>query len=310
VDVSPRESGMPPAAMDGVARVARALQCSPPSFCPILLHTGAGQSAVHVLYSLLSIHRSGVVLLAAPASRSLQVLAKESKDTPRRARTSLVVLHASQHLPILTFKEAVASAASAGNWLLLTSAHLRPDVVTAGVRLSSMLQESGSPSPHFRVFMSCPSEFLSSIPCRPGMVTVMCGGEGSPLARATRLLRVAESPLADELCLIPACMSGDVGGMLGTDARAAMYFTPPSLLLLQLLAVRVAAAVAEAEDRLQSSRAYGVLACATVPTVTDRDFLHALHVVCETVRISTDARKLCPRQLQAAILQARCDSVG
>lgn len=305
-----------PAPLDSAARIAQALQSDPSGYCPILLHANVPHAAVNVVYSLLSIHRCGTFLLNAPTSRTLQLLATETKTTPRRAQTSLVVVSASQHLHALALMQTVRCAAAEGHWVLLSCAHLRPDLIPGVVRLALMLQDNISTSPYFRLFMSCPSISLPTIPLRSSMLSIMCGDDQQ--GRASYLLRAADSPLGDRLPLIPsspAILSQVAPGRTaalqpvgssataGTAKSSASTLSPPQLLLLQTLAVRAAVAIAQVEDRMRSNSTHAAFLCTPVPLITARDFVHALWCIHETILLAPDSRKLRMGELQAAIVQ-------
>ena len=299
------------APLDGGARIAQALQSAASGCYPILLHSHIPHAVVDVVHSLLSIHRCGTFLLNAPMSRALQLLASETKSTPRRVQTSLVVVFASQHLHASALMEAVRCAATHGNWVLLVHGHLRPDLVPAVVRLAIMLQGNSSTSPHFRLFMSCPSCSLPIMPLRSSVLSIMCGDDCQ--GRTTSLLRAADSPLGDSIPLVqfsPQTPLQPTSGppafgvsAAGTGTGSMHTLSPPQLLLLQALAVRAAAAISEVEDRMRSNSAHAAFLCTSLPLVTVRDFVHALWCVYETILLAPDSRALRMSELQAAIVQ-------
>lgn len=315
--------------LDSGARMTAALQIAPSHCYPVLLHCNVPHAVVSTLHVLLSIYRCGMALLNAPTSRSLQLLASSTKFTPRRAQTSLKVIHASKHLQSAAVLETVSTAATDGNWVLIACAHLRPDLIPAIVRLVVMLQDNTSTSAYFKIFFSCPSESLPTIPLRSSMMCMMCGPEQST-CEAVSLLRAADSPLADRMPLIKAPQDLELdlsaahktfqgtGGFTahatppstGTGSISSSVLSPVQLQLLQTLAIRVAIAVAQVESQIRSSSAHASFLCTLVPTITARDFVHVLWLIYEHVRLAPDSRSLRMGELRSAIAQVRVVNIA
>jgi hypothetical protein len=304
-------SGVPSncAPLDRCAGIAQAMHSAPSTCCPILLHSNVPHAAISTVHNLLSIHRNGTDQLNVPASRTLQLLAAEAKGTPRRAQTSLVVVHASNHLHASAVLHSLSCAATDGHWVLLTCAHLRPDIVRAVIRLSFMLQDNNSASPHFRIMMSCPSYALPTIPLRASILSVMCGED--ELSTATSLLRAVDSPLGDNIPLTLSSQrpvsqfaagspeSQSVGGIPAVEYA----LSPAHLMLLQTLAIRAAVAIAQVESRMRSSHAHAAFICTPLPLITPRDFLHALWCIHEAILLAPDSKKFSMSNLRTTIVQ-------
>lgn len=293
--------------LDAASRFASALLCSD-GYRPILMHANAAEPPAQLLMHLISVDRRGVLACGAPAvSAAMEALSTASAGaTPRPSHTQLRVLHLSAHVPLAACSGMIEEAASLGQWVLLSCAHLRPDVCHACVAVADALWQSDSLSPRFRLFLACPTAELWRLPLRYGLLPVNYGDDRAAPPVALHLLRAMDSAAGSQLGLFddispdPLHFANVAPASQPVPARLPLHHRSA----LQQWAERIAGVLAAVVERTCGIGACGVLAdwrCAC----TDRDFIHVLHLLKAMIGRSEGggAHAARPADLQAAILQ-------
>lgn len=298
--------------LDGASRLASALQCIE-EYRPVLLHAATAEPPASLLLRLMSVHARGALPTgAAAASSVLDALhAGSAAATLRACHTQLCVIHVSANMPPAGCSGVIADAASRGHWVLLSCAHLRPDICNACLAAAEALRQSDSLSPEFRLFLACPTAELPRMPLRYSLLAVNYGDDWSARPVALRLLRAVDSAaglqlgLFDDALPASACSAGMALPNATLSQAVPARLPPHHCSALQQWTVRIAEVLAAVVERTCGVGACGVLARRGRRTVTDRDFMHVLHVIKGMIGRTEDAvsHAAGPADLHAAILQ-------
>eukprot|EP00892_Ulva_mutabilis_P005205 jgi/Ulvmu1/3056/UM015_0096.1 len=298
--------------VDAAARVASALQCME-DYRPVLLHATAAAPPVGLLQRLISVDAWGLLVQGStPASDTLEALcAGPPASIPRQACAQLRVVDVSAQTPLAACSSVIAEAASHGQWVLLSCAHLRPDICDACVAAAEALNQADRLPPRFRLFLACPTAELWRVPLRPRLVVVNYGDDRFSQTMALQLLRAVDSTAGSQLGLFaeraptPQRSASAAAEADAASAAPAADMPMHHRCALQQWAPRVAQVLAAIVEHTCSAGSCGMLSPSRPPACTDRDFVHVLHVLKSMIARAdgTATRAVRPVDLQAAILQ-------
>lgn len=302
--------------LDAAARLSSALQCMD-EYRPVLLHASTVQPLLGLLERAISVNTRGMLGRSdLVASDTLDALCNSpGASAPRQARPQLQVVDVSANTNATTCSVVIAEAASRGRWVLLSCAHLRPDVCDACVAAADELNRSDALSPQFKLFLSCPTAELWRIHVRHRLVTVNFGLDRFARPAALHLLRAVDTPAGFQVGLFDehggvqhhSSSAGAGAAPAGAPQATAVRMPAHHRLALQQWVLRVTEVLAGVIERTSSVASCGMLTCSRLPACSDRAYIHLLHVLKSIIR-RTDAtmtRAVRPADLQAAILQVR-----
>lgn len=279
----------------GLARSLCALQLlhAPP---PALLHSDSAADPTEAVQVLASMHASGAVSAAYTDNSALSILSPRSGTRPNdevERAAPVTTLHLHARVMRATLCKAVTAHAKQRSWLLLTCAHLRPDLVVAALQTLAEVQQNGGVHADFRLLFHCPTHALTRVPLRAQMQIVMLGGTYAVAPYVVQMLHAADTPPAASLHLAG---SPEAAGLTRLEQAT---FQKLALAIVLSFATAAMLAAEPAAGAL-------VLANAHAPVGAMSSVLRCLAVARRLVRGAESFRSLDFRQLRCAMLEVRC----
>ena len=281
-------------ALGGHERVLCALLLlpSPP---PALLHSSAASDPTGIVQMLASVQASGAASVAPTDNSALSGLSLRSGATPCNdvaCSAPVTTMHLHSRVTRATVCKAVSTHATRRAWLLITCAHLRPDLVTAALQALAEVHQSGAAHAEFHLLFHCPTQALSEVPLRAQMQTVMLGGTYAVAPYVVQLCHAADMPAARALHLA----SREADARLSRLEQATF----------QKVALAILLAFATIAELATNATAGALpLAIARAPAVELRSVLRGLSVARKLLRGCESLRRVDFRQLCCAVFEVR-----
>jgi hypothetical protein len=201
-----------PTAFEEQGRIARALGAVHMAACVALLHAQDETDPIEAVQLLASMQASGMAVAHVADDTAINLMSPRSGTAPKEVPTPpvLVALHLHRHLRSSAVKSALDKHAPQHVWVLLASAHLRPDLVVHALQTFAAIQRSGTAHPDFRLFLYCPTAELHSVPLRAQMQVIALGETHAIAPHVLQMCNVADLPAAAHLHLAESAGDADL----------------------------------------------------------------------------------------------------